>query len=223
MTSEADTPDAPTPPGCAHHRLSNPAHPPPSTATAGFQRPESVTDLSMVDPSRRCDNIQRRCGTVTRGPHPATATRPRRACPFHDITLTVLREPHPNADQALGWSSQPAAAHRWWLPARSRRRSTATTRTSQWLSWASTGISRGGQPRWSANTTRSFPDTVFKRRQCRPSTQPRSTPDPPPVTCHHTDQLLELAEADASNTKDAVVEIFLSCEALTDRYHQQVS
>ena len=36
-------------------------------------------------------------------------------------------------------------------------------------------------------------------------------------------QLLELADADASNTKDAVDEIFLSCEALTDRYHQQVS
>ena len=36
-------------------------------------------------------------------------------------------------------------------------------------------------------------------------------------------QLLELAETDASNTKAAVAEIFLSCKALTDRYHQQVS
>ena len=36
-------------------------------------------------------------------------------------------------------------------------------------------------------------------------------------------QLLELAETDASNTKVAVIEIFLSYKALIDRYHQQIS
>ena len=35
VTSAAGTPDAPTPPGCAHHRLSGPAQPPPGRSRRG--------------------------------------------------------------------------------------------------------------------------------------------------------------------------------------------